>query len=86
MNDLIDLFLHYLEECHPRGESYEYHMQNQKTEKIYDSLKALLNDEQKEKLHLLSNEYFMQQGCDANENFIYGFKTAFKFIFQTLII
>ena len=85
MIDYVDLFAYYLQECHPREESHEYRTQSAKTETVYNNLKELLNDEQKEKLRLLSNEYFMQQGCEVNEYFNYGFKTAFKFILQTLL-
>ena len=86
MEDLIDLFTCHLGESHPKGDSHEYVVQRTKAETIYNDLEVSLNNEQKEKLSLLRDEYFMLQGCESGEYFNYGFKIAFKFILQTLII
>lgn len=86
MIDLINSLYNNLDETTPGNDSYEHCLQSEKTEKLYDDLYALLNDEQKEKLRRLSNEYFMLHGMAAkdSEKFIHGFKTAFRLILQTL--
>ena len=84
MINLIYFLFQNLEESYPKGDSQEHRMQRKRTDEFYNALFASLNDEQKEKLRLLENEYSNLGSIECEEYFIHGFKTAFKLILQAL--
>jgi len=85
MKELIDKIYYTIIETTAEKETAEYRLQKEKTLMLYHELRALLNDDCKEKLRVFSSEESYSEAISNSESFKKGFRTAFSLVFQSIV-